>query len=120
MRSIPHESQRYETVGDWELKNNTLHIRVSDMQNDKYNVLVAIHELVEYLLCEDRGISDEVVTKFDMEFENSRLLDNNDEPGNDPKAPYHKEHVFATKIEKMLAEELGVDWDAYDKAVWSL
>jgi hypothetical protein len=38
-----------------------------------------------------------------------------EEPGDSSEAPYHKEHVFATKIERMIADELGVDWDVYEK-----
>jgi hypothetical protein len=41
------------------------------------------------------------------------------EPGDDPRAPYHKQHVFAENIERLLAAELGVDWSAYDKEVSS-
>ena len=34
-----------------------------------------------------------------------------------PRAPYYKQHVFAEKIERLLATELGVDWSAYGKEV---
>jgi hypothetical protein len=43
-----------------------------------------------------------------------------DEPGHDPKAPYNKEHIFAEKIERQIAEELGVDWEEYSRVVESL
>jgi len=36
-----------------------------------------------------------------------------------PRAPCRREHVFATKIERMLAVELGVDWRSYDREVSS-
>jgi hypothetical protein len=42
------------------------------------------------------------------------------EPGDHPGAPYHREHVFATRIERLLAEELGVDWNAYSAAIEAL
>ncbi len=42
------------------------------------------------------------------------------EPGDDPRAPYHAEHAFATAIEEMLAKELGVDLDAYEAAIAAL
>lgn len=125
IQSIPHGNQRYETVGDyWEeemLGGKVIrHIRVSDMGNEDYEFLVALHEMVESFLCKKRGISEESITEFDMEFEKNRPEGNTDEPGNDQNAPYKKEHQFATRVEKMMAEELGVDWNEYDNAVINL
>ena len=42
------------------------------------------------------------------------------EAGFDPRAPYVKEHAFATDIEKQLAKELGATWDTYDTEVKAL
>lgn len=117
---IPHNKQRYETVGDWYYKKGVLHIKVSMMSDWRYEVLVAIHELAEVMLCRQRGIETAVVDRFDMEFERKRKPGNEDEPGDDPRAPYRKEHFFATNIERQLALELGVDWKTYDKEVVSL
>ena len=38
-----------------------------------------------------------------------------DEPGDTLQAPYHKEHMFAEKIERSVADELGVDWKEYSE-----
>jgi hypothetical protein len=119
--SIPHSYQRYETVGDWIASRGHLrHIRVSEMGNEDYAFLIAIHEMIEAWLCLKRGVTQEAVDSFDQEFEAKRVEGNEDEPGHDPKAPYHKEHVFAEKIERMLAKELGVNWKQYDRTVVSL
>ena len=124
--SIPHKSQRYETVGDWKTHTYdgpgtlSLTAKVSEMKNWRYEALVGIHELVEGLLCFSRDIKEEDVTAFDETFEANRVAGDEREPGDQPEAPYHKEHTFATKIEKMLAEELGVDWAAYEAAINAL
>ena len=121
LRTIPHSEQRYETVGDWEnLPDGSLRISVSDMGNDDYAFLVAIHELVEVWLCNKRGITDEAVSAFDIEYEKNRPEGDESEPGDHPDAPYRKEHFFATNIERMIALELGVDWAQYDQKVMSL
>ena len=124
IQTIPHKNQRYKTVGDWfRDKNGVLHIKVSDMGNDKYTLLVALHELIEASLCEDRGITDVKVTAFDKKFESERaagMQDDDSEAGDDVRAPYRKEHFFATNIERLLSAELRVDWKKYDKAVMSL
>ena len=122
VKIIPHNQQRYETVGDWYFNpdNNRLTIRVSSMRNKKYEFLVAMHEQIEAMLCIERGICEKEITLFDMNFEANRAEGNTDEPGDDPKAPYKKEHFFATSVERLMAAELGVDWSKYDEAVYSL
>lgn len=120
-KTIPHEHHRYPTVGDyWYPTPEQMEVRVSDMQNENYEFLVLIHELIEAHLCRQRGISERSITDFDVQFEIARAYDNIDEPGDSPDAPYQKEHQFATKIERQVAEELGVDWEAYDNTVVNL
>jgi hypothetical protein len=122
IKTIPHEGQRYETVGDWLIFKASkglpppvgefkLLVRVSDMGDWRKEALVAVHELVEALLCHARHISDESVTAFDLAFNGSG------EPGDDPACPYRKEHFFATSVERLLAAEFGVDWIEYDSSV---
>jgi len=121
---IPNESQIYPTVGDWRFDDwGDLTIKVSDMKNWKYEMLVAIHELVEVCLCKERGIKQSDVDAFDIQFEKEReqgLHLQDEEPGFAPNAPYLKEHTFATLIEKEMAVQLGVDWGIYDKTVMEL
>lgn len=118
IKTIPHNRQRYPTCGDWWFdKRGDLQIRVSDVGNRDYEALVALHELVEVMLCKKRGITTEQVDKFDKAFEAARKPGNNDEPGDDPKAPYRREHFFATNIEALMSAELGVNWKKYESAL---
>lgn len=115
IETIDNKDQRYPTIGDYYTDSDgVLQVHVSKM-NDKYEFLVVIHELIEQFLTEQRGIRNKDIDKFDMEFEKNRTVDSLDEPGDDKKAPYHKEHQFASLIERLLCSELGVDWDAYIK-----
>ena len=119
IKTIPHDEQRYPTVGDYWLDPVTgrLEIRVSDMGNWKYEALVAIHELAEYLQITHEGVPIEDIDRFDIEFERGRRSDDFSEPGNNPQAPYFLAHQVATCIEAMMANRLGVDWNDYDKKV---
>lgn len=115
IKTIPHAEQRYETVGDWWFDEaGNLEIRVSNMGNWKHEALVAFHELAEVLLCRDRGISAEAVDMFDERYKGDG------EPGDQPDAPYRKEHFFATTVERMLCAEFREDWAEYDDAVNAL
>lgn len=120
--TIPDTEQRYDTVGDYQSKKDGSQlVTVSDMSDPRYEFLIALHEIVESYLCKQRGITDEAIDAFDMEFEAKRADDDlTSEPGNQEDAPYHKEHVFATKIERLMADELGVSWEEYAKACAAL
>jgi hypothetical protein len=126
---IDHDKQRYPTVGDWDfnvmakgtsLEQTQVDIYVSKMGNEDYEFLVGIHELIEAYLCRKRGISEGSVTAFDIEFESKRPSGNTDEPGCDPAAPYYKEHLYATGIEKQISTELNVSWSEYEKTINAL
>jgi|GEM_PF-2368109 len=115
---IPHTSQRYNTVGDyWIDDNGVRQIRLSDLGDPYYEKLVLIHELVEITLNQKAGVTDAMVDEFDFAFEEDRAPNDESEPGDDPRAPYYEQHQFASKVEREMAEQLGVDWDAYGERV---
>lgn len=121
VKVIDHSFQRYETIGDWWFESDgTLQIRVSNLGDERYHFLISFHEQAEAILCKARGISEEEVSNFDKRFEQNRPEGNTDEPGDHPNAPYKAEHFFATSIERLMAAELGVEWEDYDAAVQSL
>src|SRR5882672_405040 len=120
IQSIPHNQQRYETVGDWRLEGDALKIRVSELPDWRYDVLVGIHELIEAVLCDQACVSQTAVDEFDMDYEKNRQPGDESEPGDDPRSPYRKQHFVATTIERQLAHELGVDWDEYERAIQAL
>ena len=113
------DHQRYPTAGDWQLKPDGLHILVSRMSDQRYEFLVGMHEAIEAYLCKQAGISQVAVDRFDRAYERRRKPGDDSEPGEDPNAPYHKEHMFASRVERMLADQLGVNWRAYDREVSS-
>lgn len=122
IQTVPHGEQRYPTVGDyWADAGGTEQIRVSEMHDWRYVILVAVHELIEMMLTRHRGISEDAIGSFDMDFERRReqgLVTG--EPGDHPAAPYRREHFFATNVERLLAAEIGVDWAVYERYVDTL
>lgn len=115
IQTIPHSAQRYPTVGDWYFKHqNVLKVNVSELDSRDFEFLIMVHELVEAYLCLKHGVREEDVDEFDKAFVPTAEIV---EPGASPAAPYHKEHIFATGIEKQLAAELEIDWEVYDKFI---
>ena len=120
---IPRETQRYETAGDYWLDGTTLQIRVSKMGNTAYQCMVATHEFVEWLLTDMRGLPEQEITNFDLEFIHESELGiphEVNEPGFDPRSPYLDEHTLCTSIEMMICAFLGIPWVKYEKTVMSL
>lgn len=117
MLPVLHSKQRYDTVGDYQDAHGVTLFTISMMEDGRYESLVALHEFIEKTLVDLRRIPDQKIDDFDMAW-----VDHDDigEPGHDPAAPYHKEHVFAEKIERLVAKEMGVDWDEYERVVMSL
>ena len=111
---VEHARQRYATCGDWQFVDGELRIKVSRLPQMSFEYLVAIHELIEAVLCAAAGVKESDVDRFDMQFKGDG------EPGDDPSAPYYRQHQIATEVEKYLAAELGVDWGEYERAIDAL
>jgi len=114
IETVAHADQRYDTVGDWQWCGNDLVVRVSYMDDWRHVAAIAVHELVEALLCRDMGVSQEAVDKFDTAYKGDG------EPGDDPQAPYRDEHCIATAVERMLIATFGISWADYDAKVNAL
>lgn len=118
---IPYKFQEYPTCGNYKrMPGGGTAFFVNKMGNEDYAFLVLIHEMVEEHLTRRRGLTERVIMAFDLMWEKEREAGKHkpdDEPGHDPRAPYRREHVLAENIERFLAWEMGLDWDAYGKAV---
>ncbi len=126
IETIPHGTHRYDTTGDyWWVRDKSdplittmLVVKVSEMPDERMSFLVALHEMVEAYLCEQRGIAEPDITAWDKAVPDDSPYA--DDPGHDPAAPYHKEHVFAECVERLVARELGVNWPEYEAACEAL
>lgn len=99
---------------DWYFDGlGNLQVRVSPMSDWRREVLLAIHETVEALMCRHNGVTQAAVDAFDLEYDKTHAFDLN--AGDDPKAPYVREHCLATAIERILCAEFGVCWSDYDR-----
>lgn len=112
--TIAHRYQRYDTCGDWRFSFGNLRVTVSRLDNEDYEFLIGLHEMIEAYLCLKAGISQQSVDEFDTSFAGDG------EPGDDSRAPYWQQHRFATHIERQVAVILNVDWDDYSNAVAAL
>lgn len=115
IRAIEPRAQRYATVGDWQ-NNEGLNttIDVSKTGVGDYDFLLALHEFVEWYLCFRSGVTQEEVDDFDQHFE---ATNQDGEPGDDARAPYHMQHQFAEIVERLAAHHMGVNWSVYEDAI---
>lgn len=99
---IPEDQMRYHTLGDWLFDGfGNLHIKVVDTKDIKVDLPIAIHELIEAVLCKINRISQFDVDMWDLSYDEIDVLNMNkpDEPGEHPEAPYFKEHRIACNVE---------------------
>src|SRR3974390_2972338 len=119
IETIPSNQHRYETAGDyyWDpVESETLHVKVSEDLPPPYMWLLISHELHEALMCLHQGVGFNEIDDFDTAFEDQRKPGNEDEPGDDPRAPYHLQHRRAEILERLFAEFLNIRWDDYAEA----
>lgn len=118
--SVPMSEIRCQQVGDWTYSEDQIDVKSAKLSDWRYELLVQVHELVEAALCKHRGITDEEVTAFDELFEQERAAGQHtpeQEDGDDLGAPYHREHMMATLVERLLAMELWVVWSDYEAEI---
>lgn len=115
IKVIPESEQRACVNGaDWYWdEEGDLQVRVSPLSDWRREVLLGFHEAIEAVLCKHNGVSQESVDAFDLEYDKTHTFDV--DAGDDPAAPYVREHCFATAAERMLCAELDVNWESYDK-----
>jgi hypothetical protein len=125
IKTIPQREQAYHTPGNYWQTKNGIELRVSDMHNPTYELAVALHELIESHLCLLAGIKFKDIDDFDIAYEKARPsgiapcgCTIQDEPGKDIHAPYHDQHIFATKLEKEFMNEAS--YIKYDRTVENL
>jgi hypothetical protein len=128
---VPHDSQRYNTVGDWFFRDNELVIRASAVsRNHWYSLAIAYHELTEALLAlhsytvnQHKSYEDAVaeVDYFDHWFEanadSDGKVDGFEEPGEHPSCPIHKEHDIAMLAERLLTSQMDINWEVYSNVL---
>jgi hypothetical protein len=122
IKTVPHSDVRCDQCGDWHINNDgSIEVLVTDLNgNWESELAVSIHELLEAFMCKESGITDEDVTRFDLQFEQERSVGKQTlraEAGDDERSPYRVPHQAATFVERAVTSVLGLDWETHDSAV---
>src|SRR5690349_20314273 len=72
IKTIPHDKQRYPTCGDYQEFDDRIEFRISNLGDTRSEMALALHELVEFSLCKERGVDLAAIDAFDMEYECKR------------------------------------------------
>ena len=72
--TVPHDDQRYDTVGDYEFEGALLRMKVSDMGDWRFGIACAMHELFEAALLVQHKIDEAQVSEFDTDYEAARQV----------------------------------------------
>ncbi len=100
IKTVPKDEIRNDGVGDYKITKNGVEILVAKQKDPDEEYGIAVHELHEVTAAMKAGVSLREIDKFD------RKNIKSDQPGDIPKAPYHKQHKSADKIEKLAVREI--------------
>jgi len=115
LHTIDYQDMRYSTCGDYtQTVDGVVHFYIARLGDWRYEALVAVHEISEFLLVRAAGIRIEDIDAWDLAHLDSA------EPGAEKDAPYHAQHLAAEGIERIMAAILGVNWAEYTERVESL
>ena len=121
IKSVPQNKIRADQSGDWWVSvGNQYTIHVLDTMLPESQLAVAIHELVEAYLCWKHGVTDGDVCAFDEHYEAERKEGKHkedDEPGDDPRSPYRKEHAAATHVERAVCHAFELSWQQHEQSL---
>jgi hypothetical protein len=116
IHSVPQHLIRSNQVGDWWYNENDIAVHVLETMSPDSQLAVAIHELIEAWECRRHGITDKDVTAFDDQYEAERKEGkhrHDDEPGDDPRSPYRREHAAATHVERAVCAAVNLTWTTH-------
>lgn len=120
IRSVPPHFIRAEQCGDWNYDSESIQVFVRNDIPPDSQFAVAIHEAVEAWRCRRDRITDDAVVEFDQQYEQERKEGKHkedDEPGDDPRAPYREQHQAATHVEMAVCAGLGITWKEHSLSV---
>jgi|ERR1041385_5957038 hypothetical protein len=124
IETIPHAHQRYPTLGDyWIDENGDWQIRVSNMNDVRSVVAIALHELFEmasviYKKRDNPQEAIKAIDAFDIMFEEERSEGkhpNDAEPGYDSRSPYMEAHFSAEQVERHFLIHTGLMWPRHEE-----
>lgn len=114
---VPIERQRFTTLGDWWEENpGEFVIAITEMVDWRYEFLILVHELIEWAVCQQRGVSTRKADEFDEMWEQELAEGKHrveDEAGFDRRCPYRMGHIWGCRAEWLLAGLLKVRWHDY-------
>ncbi|MBI5044592.1 MAG: hypothetical protein HZC02_01590 [Candidatus Levybacteria bacterium] len=97
---------RYDDAGDYFA--NT--IVAYDFKDDVITNAIFLHEFIEYMLIKSSGIEPELIDKLDT-------VPNAEKDYPREWKLYEKYHDMANSVERQFIENLGLNWEEYDKTV---
>jgi hypothetical protein len=105
IKIIPYAEMRYPSLGDYWIDGDNIEVRISgnrkngEALDEREIAGIILHELTELFIVLHRGIDMDAITVYDKAYKGS-------DPGTNPKAPYHREHMTAMEVEELFYDEV--------------
>jgi hypothetical protein len=116
IKTIPPTEMREGVDGaDWYVDAaGDLQVRICPMSDPRMEMALKLHEAFEAILCLHDGVTVKQVDEFDRQYDLDHPDETDCEAGDDPEAPYAKQHSLATAVERIYTAHVGLNWRLYD------
>jgi hypothetical protein len=108
------DMRNFPQCGDWHFDGECLTVKVAANGDWRSEMCIAVHEIVEALLCRTQDIPETAIDDFDRSWRPHSGLD---EAGADPAAPYYMAHMSAMSLEHHLATVFGLPWARHEALI---
>ena len=109
--TIPQKQHEYATYGNYKGHIRRRFIEVSELNDWRWEFLIALHELIEQNIALALGLSEAEILAWDLAHLES------DDPGSLDGCPYKFMHLYAERAEKDMCRMCNWDYEEYCKAL---
>jgi len=106
IKFLVSDKMRYDDLGDY-LRGKIISYNI---KKKEYVQAILLHEFIEYVLIKSQGIPVKWIDKFDTDkkfsLKNLKVYEK-----------YRISHYLATLVERQFIENLGLDWNRYEKYI---
>ena len=117
---VPLHKIRNNGIGDFFTQLDRGVVRAVKLPDIRYSILIALHEILEFVLTSNANIKESDIDKFDAIVELNGSESDKIDPGSLPNAPYKRQHLFSENIERLVALEMGIDFKEYNQVIDNL
>jgi hypothetical protein len=118
LKIVPVKEMPFTTLGHWFDTEDGVTILIAELPDWRYTIAVLFHELIEWAVSHQRGVTTEEADAFDQFYEDGYAagrINPAREAGFDKKCPYGLGHRWGARMERLVIWLLRADFEEYGR-----